>query len=59
MRGGLLTHSGRAGDNRPSACSVASVIIPGASGSPWIAFGSRSVESWSALNPIGPGRPLS
>jgi hypothetical protein len=53
MRGGSESHVGGAFARRSSPTSVSSVSIPGASGSPWIAFGSRSVLSCSAAKPSG------
>ena len=54
MRGGFAIKCVGAGASTRCSISSASVSIPGSSGSPWIAFGSRSFESCSALKPSGP-----
>ena len=59
MRGGICTSAGRTGVSSRSSVSVFSVNIPGASGSACGASGSRSVESWSAVNPRISVRALS
>src|SRR5262245_17401 len=51
MRGGFVTSSGRRGVTRSSSTSVFTVNMSSVSGSACSAFGSRSVDSCSALKP--------